>query len=327
MKSSLLLVLVCGVIATMGAMPSSSPVGEIRHLIPEVSKPEFIVANADAIASAEVNTISTASVPVGWSHFEGQAFPTAYPCTYADASPSTKKWDLSPLTKTSGDYGGTENPSEYLYHMNVCADLDICKAPKTGAISSICQFEKDATTWVASLGTMGLPPPAVWGALAAPDDGVTFTFTNGDQCWIEGRQMIRTVVQVFKCQADKTDTSFTVSEDKIQCIFTVLLNTNIACQGDHPKPPDPTPTNPTTSSSGMSGGTVFLIIVFSVLPLYIGLGLVYGYKKKGVTGMDAFPNVEFWRDLPALVRDGARYSWNMTRSGCKNGRAEQYDAL
>jgi len=33
------------------------------------------------------------------------------------------------------------------------------------------------------------------------------------------------------------------------------------------------------------------------------------------------------RELPGLVKDGCRYSFNMVRTGCKSGHKEQYDAL
>jgi cation-dependent mannose-6-phosphate receptor len=321
-----LLVLICGVCAVMASMPNASPVSEIRHLIPEVDKPSqsFSIANAAEIATAPIVTLAADVVPA----LGATQQPNAINCKYAAPSPGTATWDLSSLTKTDGsDYTGTD--TEYKYKMNVCGVSTGCDGGATPSKNlAICQFSM-ADVFVASLGSFAVDP--VWALIGSPplpaEKGVQYTMTNGEQCWIEGRQMIRTVNQVFSCRTGSgTDSTVTVTEDKIQCIFTVTLNTDKACQGSGPGP-TPDPPKPSQPSSGLGGGSVFIIIVFSLIPVYIGLGCLYGYKKKGVAGIEAFPNIEFWRDLPALVRDGARYSWNMTRSGCKNGRAEQYDAL
>src|SRR4051794_30612584 len=61
--------------------------------------------------------------------------------------------------------------------------------------------------------------------------------------------------------------------------------------------------------SPLSGGWIFIIILSVVVPLYVVGGCVYKHQKLGATGMDKCPNVEFWRDLPSLVKDGFAFTY------------------
>jgi hypothetical protein len=58
-----------------------------------------------------------------------------------------------------------------------------------------------------------------------------------------------------------------------------------------------------TVKTGMSGGTVFLIILLCVIPVYLGVGMLYNWKLKGkALGKESIPNIEFWTDLPNLIK-------------------------
>ena len=55
--------------------------------------------------------------------------------------------------------------------------------------------------------------------------------------------------------------------------------------------------------SGISGGWIFIIIVVVAIPIYILVGMAYQWKLKGkACGVEAIPNIEFWKDLPALIK-------------------------
>nr|CAI5836474.1 unnamed protein product [Callosobruchus analis] len=57
-----------------------------------------------------------------------------------------------------------------------------------------------------------------------------------------------------------------------------------------------------TNHHGLSGGSIFLILLFVSLTIYlVGGGLVL-YFIRGARGMEVIPNVEFWRNLPSLVK-------------------------
>jgi len=286
------LVLACAV-GALAAMPAGE-VGAVEHVIPDA--PAFALQT---------------SAPSG----------TIAGCSY---SAGGVNWDLSSLNKATGDYKGTDGT--YDYKMNVCG-ISNSGAGCTDKSYSICQFSQAGQTFVASLGSFVLQAPT-WSVITIPPNppepaanGVQYTMTNGDICWIAGRQQVRTVIQVFRCKAGGgTEETVKVEEDQTTCTFTITLNTGVACPGGGGG-------GGGSSSGGISGGWIFIIILISVIPIYIGAGCLYGRTKKGLTGVEAAPHIEFWRGLPGLVRDGARYSWNMTRSGCKNGTGEAYEKL
>ena len=60
-------------------------------------------------------------------------------------------------------------------------------------------------------------------------------------------------------------------------------------------------------AGGLSGGDVFLLIFFLGGALYVGVGMLYNYKRHNAQGWDMVPNIAFWRELPSLIKDGFRY--------------------
>jgi len=62
------------------------------------------------------------------------------------------------------------------------------------------------------------------------------------------------------------------------------------------------------AADGIGWGWTFIICFAVLLVVYCGCGIFYKIKKLGVTGIEAIPNVEFWRDYPSLVKDGCSYS-------------------
>merc|ERR1712072_1576330 len=59
--------------------------------------------------------------------------------------------------------------------------------------------------------------------------------------------------------------------------------------------------------TGLNWGWFFILMFSLAMGSYCGVGMVYKYKKLGVTGIETLPNIEFWRDLPGLVKDGIAY--------------------
>jgi len=285
-------VLVFAVCGALAAMPSSSS-SEVVHVIPD-SAPFTLMGNTPSGSIAG--------------------------CQYSAGGGS---WDLSALYKPAGggDYKGTDGT--YDYKMNVCGASN-SGAGCTDKQYAICQFSQASSTFVASLGSFLVAP--TWSVITLPPavpepaaNGVQYTFTNGDICWIAGRQQVRTVINVFRCKAGGgTEDTVKVEEDQTTCTFTITLQTAVACPGGSAAK---------DGGGGISGGWIFIIILISIIPIYIGAGCLFNRTKRGLTGVEAAPNVEFWRGLPGLIKDGAKYSWNMTRSGCKNGTGEAYEKL
>lgn len=105
------------------------------------------------------------------------------------------------------------------------------------------------------------------------------------------------------------------------CTQNFTIPTPLACPGGGPG-------GPGDKKHGLSGGWVFIIILCVVFPLYVIVGCVYKHQKLGATGMDKCPNVEFWRDLPSLVKDGCAFTYRKLRGLCGGAaQRESYESM
>ena len=67
----------------------------------------------------------------------------------------------------------------------------------------------------------------------------------------------------------------------------------------------------------MTGGDIFILILFLTIIVYFGGGMAYNFKQSGTP---AIPHADFWRGCPGLVADGCH--WTFTeRCGTKPGGA------
>jgi hypothetical protein len=64
-----------------------------------------------------------------------------------------------------------------------------------------------------------------------------------------------------------------------------------------------------TLVGGISPGSVLLIIFFVLLVAYLLIGTLYMRFARGAQGAEMIPNVEFWGNLPGLVKDGVAFAW------------------
>lgn len=81
----------------------------------------------------------------------------------------------------------------------------------------------------------------------------------------------------------------------------------LPAQAAAPSPPAPL----CFASSGLSWGSVFLILFFVGAACYLGGGLYYNTKKRDPPlepGVHALPHIEYWRTLPGLVKDGCSFA-------------------
>lgn len=79
-----------------------------------------------------------------------------------------------------------------------------------------------------------------------------------------------------------------------------------------------------SSSGGLSGGSVFIIIVLVASVVYVVGGCAFNKLKKGTSGAkESCPNNEFWFDLPALVKDGFLF----TKSKLTGKGGDGYDKI
>jgi len=228
-------------------------------------------------------------------------------CTYSNGGVS---YDLSKAQMVDSFYTGTDG--KYNYDMQVCGIVGTADQCNTkGAL--ICQYDMTSGNFVAVVASATLTPEPTWNLLdpTNPGGGVTAQFLNGDTCFISGFPRVRTANVNYKCGAG-TPKTFTISEDA-NCVFTVNITGDCFCPGGCPS----------GSSSSLSGGWVFIIILVVVFPVYIVGGCIYKAVKQGTHGIESCPNIDFWKDLPNLIKDGFKFVF----SGCKKGGDSSYDEL
>jgi len=301
------IVLVCVVLAIAVESAREAPINS-AHVIPELNQPARWATQEEAPttqqAVVDAHEFATLSSPADIG--------SGVSCTHTEGG---NTWNLAPLTKApgGGDYKGKD--ANYDYKMNVCGVSNAGQGCTENGYS-ICQYSQSGGVFVASLGSFAEPPK--WQAMAG-NKGVQYTMTNGNKCWIAGKEVIRTVINQFTCAASTSDT-FTVAEDINTCTFTIALNTQYGCLGGSPSG---------GGGSGMGGGLIFVIIFVSIIPVYVLVGCLFKWRTKATRlgSMESCPHGEFWKDLPALVKDGCKYTFMMIKTGCKYKPGQQYDEL
>jgi len=216
-------------------------------------------------------------------------------------------FDLSTLTSTA-DFSASAPDGAYTYYLNPCgvANTNPVGSKCAAASSTFCQ--KSSTGAGANLGTCtvgtGSPVVPTWTAIP---NGVQVTYKNGDGCSSTGG--LKTGVINFLCVPGlgRGIANGTVAENPT-CTYTMNILTSFVCQGSGGEP-----------SKGLSGGWIFIIILIVLIVLYIAVGCVYQRKKKGANGMESCPNIEFWRGLPILVKEGFTFTWSKLRGLCGKG--------
>jgi len=95
------------------------------------------------------------------------------------------------------------------------------------------------------------------------------------------------------------------------CDYDVNVYTDLVCNGSSPAPhPSPSPSG--ANGIGMSGGTIFLIILLAILCVYLLVGLSMKYHQDKVCEI---PHREFWCwHLPLWTTVGCITSWRSVKS-------------
>ncbi|KAL9966513.1 hypothetical protein ACROYT_G024599 [Oculina patagonica] len=78
--------------------------------------------------------------------------------------------------------------------------------------------------------------------------------------------------------------------------------------------------------SGLSTGSILIIVFISLLVVYLVAGILFNKFHKGATGKEVIPNVSFWADFPLLVKDGAVFSYQCCKNICSRKRSS-YESI
>jgi len=222
---------------------------------------------------------------------------------------SSENIDMSSMKGT--DYTATKDT--YIYKLSVCGitqDADCSKAS-----GSICQYFSNPVSYYHKLASFTVSPLPTWSLIDAqdPTKGVQVAFVNGDGCRIGA---IGVFLQ-FPCISTEGPNTFTVTPASDMCSFQINFPTRASCPGSN---------DGGSGKSGLSGGSIFLIILVVSISVYLIVGCIYLRKVKGTVGMkESCPNGGFWTALPGLVKDGLAFTWAKLRGLC--GGKGEYESM
>lgn len=103
---------------------------------------------------------------------------------------------------------------------------------------------------------------------------------------------------VIKLVCDSNTEKNMVFNSDIANIYTFTLTTQYACPGG----------GGSRGSGGLSAGSVLCIILTVLIVVYLVGGVLFMTYNKGATGVERIPNVDFWKELPGLVKDGVLFT-------------------
>lgn len=130
-------------------------------------------------------------------------------------------------------------------------------------------------------------------AMSDPDAGVVLTLTGQKHGTHSGA--FYQLKLTLECDEDASEGAITSKSFPPALggtTYEATLKTAVAC--------------PIRTS--LSGGTIFLLVLFAVAVVYVGFGALYNWRVRGASGMELLPNAAFWREFASLVADGCRFT-------------------
>jgi len=198
------------------------------------------------------------------------------------------KYDLDPLTLTTGDYSGTEpGPNNYIYYWNYCHPVKATTGCPTGTVSG--QIYQGSCT------PIGYMPERIKDGVSGPKSGVTITYVNNaDNKCGPSRTIPRQTILTLVCDKGGVESSLVSITEPGTCIYDITIKSKYAC-----------PIGGGGGVGGLSGGWVFVIILICGTALYLIVGVVVKWQVMHTEpGVELIPNIDFWRELPGLIKDG-----------------------
>jgi len=202
-------------------------------------------------------------------------------------------YNFNSLASSTADY--SVKTSSWNTWINVCRQI----------INTTCGVNVAACqTWSGGKATLGVATTAQWTSLVRSttqgQKGATLQFGNGTGG--------RSFEIDFQCveSAGVGAPNFEVETPKL--FYNFAWASKVAC----PSGNVPTPNGP----GGLSGGSIFLILLLCLVVVYVAAGITFNVVKKKATGKEIIPNVEFWGSIPGLVKDGVMFIVNST---CRRG--------
>ncbi|XP_077064886.1 cation-dependent mannose-6-phosphate receptor [Siphateles boraxobius] len=188
---------------------------------------------------------------------------------------------LEPLTNQTFTVKGQQQEI-YTYIFQVCGDAGglkdaglVQKEEKNGKLVSVGNYTNTR---------------AIKGS-----DWILLIYEGGENYDTHCSKEPRKAMIMISCSKSAKNDFSVVLEDnqkKGGCYYLFELDTIVLC-----------PAN----SSKLSGGSIFLIVVFSCLAVYVTGGFLYQRLVVGAKGVEQFPNYAFWSQIGNLSADGCDF--------------------
>jgi len=195
-----------------------------------------------------------------------------------------KKYDLSPLRNNTGNYVIPKSATgKWTIYMNVCGPLVQAPCPPP---SSGCQQYTGGQISIGSDTARTYNPPNVPGKNGY---GLTIQYTGGDG----GRKMEID----FTCDPTAGIGAPTWVDENPALHYNFEWKSQYACPVG----------GLGGGGGGLSGGSIFLILVLCLTVTYIVGGVVVNKFVRHQDGIALLPNVEFWKGVFGLTKDGVMF--------------------
>jgi len=213
-----------------------------------------------------------------------------------------KSYDFTTLMNNAVDYQiqNMQVANPYMIRINMCRALVNLGTPACIAGSAGCQLWDWPTP--SHKASLGLSNSMVVDTLqdGGTHKGYTLKFTGGVS-YNGGPAQMQINLLCDKSAGVGTPTvTSTANSD-----FKFDWKTSVACSG---------------GGGGITGGEVFLIILFCGAALYVIVGVIVNRFVRHMNGIEMLPNVAFWGGVFGLIKDGGRFIMLKT---CRRGATYQ----
>ncbi|XP_013783625.1 cation-dependent mannose-6-phosphate receptor-like isoform X2 [Limulus polyphemus] len=130
-------------------------------------------------------------------------------------------------------------------------------------------------------------------------DWILLSYSNGDPYSQHCKQTNRTTNIMIVCDPVNLKGKFQILEERKKketgyCYYLFELSSSIAC-------------TITPVKKGLSSGSIFCIIFFTLIGIYFSVGFLYKRLVIGAKGIEQVPNYSFWKDFGNLQADGCDF--------------------